>query len=60
VFGFKRESAATLFEENVASKRVLEKAGFTIEGAMREKRLRYERWHNVLIYSILESEHRKQ
>ena len=50
---------ASLFEENVASKRVLEKAGFKLEGVMRECRYRYNKWHNELKFSILKQEYEK-
>lgn len=47
-----------LFEENVASKRVLEKAGFKHEGKIKQSRFRYRRWHNELRYGILCSEYK--
>ncbi|MBI3334974.1 MAG: GNAT family N-acetyltransferase [Candidatus Portnoybacteria bacterium] len=48
---------ANVFEENIASKRVLEKCGFTLEGMEREIEFRYDRWHNVLLYGILAPEY---
>jgi len=50
---------ANLFEENVASRRVLEKAGFKLEGIMREHRYRYNKWHNELKFGILKKEYEK-
>ena len=50
---------ANLFEENVASRRVLEKAGFKLEGIMRECRYKYNRWHNELKFGILKKEYEK-
>ncbi len=50
--------SATIFEDNVASRRVLEKVGFKLEGKRREARLKFGKWHNELLYGILESEYR--
>jgi len=50
---------ATLFEENIASRRVLEKAGFKLEGVMRECRFKYGKWHNELRFSMLRSEYKQ-
>lgn len=47
---------ARVFEENIASSVVLKKAGFKLEGRMREKWHRFGRWHDVLSYSILDRE----
>jgi len=47
---------AKLFEENIASARILEKCGFKLEGRMREERHRYGKWHETLRYGILKSE----
>ena len=48
-FGFERLKLhrihASLFEENVSSRRVLEKCGFKLEGAKREARFRGRKWH---------------
>ncbi len=47
---------ADIFKENIASRRVLEKCEFKLEGEMREVIYRYTKWQNYLKYSILESE----
>jgi len=47
---------AVTFEENVASRRVLEKNGFKFEGISREVSFRYGKWRNKLRFGILESE----
>lgn len=47
---------ANLFEENIASMKVLRKAGFKLEGRERESRFRHGKWHNVLNYGILRFE----
>jgi len=61
-FGFRQlklhRIGSGLFEENVASRRVLEKAGFKLEGKIRESRFRYGRWHNELRYGVLSSEYK--
>ena len=44
---------------NTASIRVLEKAGMTIEGCMREHRFVKEYWRNSVLYSMLEQEFNK-
>ncbi|MBO8182768.1 MAG: GNAT family N-acetyltransferase [Archaeoglobus sp.] len=51
--------SATIFEGNLASRRVLEKAGFKLEGKRREARLKFGRWQNELIYGILKSEYER-
>lgn len=51
---------ARLFEENIGSRRVLEKSGFKLEGVLRENRYRYGRWHNELNFGILKKEYLKQ
>ncbi|MBW2979183.1 N-acetyltransferase [Candidatus Woesearchaeota archaeon] len=48
---------AGVFEENIASRRVLEKTGFKLEGVMRECRYKYNQWHNELRFSILKQEY---
>ena len=50
---------ATLFEENSASRRVLEKTGFKLEGKRRKSRLKFGEWHNELLYGILRSEYKE-
>jgi RimJ/RimL family protein N-acetyltransferase len=47
---------ARLFEANPESASVLEKAGFTLEGAMRKEQYRHGAWHDMLRYGILSSE----
>ncbi len=44
---------AKLFEENIASRRVLEKSGFKLEGKLRGTRYRYKKWHNELWFGML-------
>ena len=51
--------SANLFEENIASKRVLEKCGFRLEGRLRECRFRYGKWHNELKFGMLRLEYEK-
>lgn len=48
---------ANLFEKNIASRRVLEKCGFKLEGVARECRYRYGKWHNELKLGILKQEY---
>lgn len=48
--------SAQHFADNIASSRVLLKAGFKLEGLFRQHRLRDKRWHDVPRYSILSSE----
>lgn len=52
--------SADLFENNIASKRVLEKSGFKLEGRFRETRVRYNKWQNELRYSILAKEYKRK
>ena len=47
---------AKVFEENTASKRVLEKNGFKLEGIMREIKYMHNKWHNDLRFGILDKE----
>jgi len=49
---------ATLAPENVASARVLEKAGMRREGHLRKHRYIKGEWRDSLLYAILESERR--
>jgi RimJ/RimL family protein N-acetyltransferase len=44
--------------ENVGSARVLEKVGMRFEGRLREKEYYKDRWHDHLLYAILEHEWR--
>jgi RimJ/RimL family protein N-acetyltransferase len=48
------------FEENSASRRVMEKSGLKLEGIHRETRFRYSKWHNEVNYGILQSEYKKK
>jgi len=62
-FGFKNLKLhriyAKLFSPNIASKRVLEKAGMKPEGVLRDARHRYGKYHDELRYGILCSEYDK-
>lgn len=62
-FGFKKLKLhrifAGLFEGNIASKKLLEKCGFKLEGKIRETRYRRKKWHNELTFGILRSEFRE-
>jgi len=51
---------ASLFEENTASRKVLEKCSFKREGTKREARLKSGKWHNVLQYGILSREYKRK
>ncbi|MBI3050933.1 GNAT family N-acetyltransferase [Candidatus Woesearchaeota archaeon] len=51
---------ATAFEENRASNRVLQKAGFSHEGTVRQHILRFGRLHNINQYGLLRQEHSKR
>lgn len=42
---------------NIASRRVLEKYGFKLEGMERECEYRYGEWHNALNFGILKREY---
>jgi RimJ/RimL family protein N-acetyltransferase len=44
---------AKLFAENIQSRRVLEKAGYRLEGSMKEERFRFGRWHDGLRFGIV-------
>ena len=50
---------ATTIEKNTASKRVLEKVGFKLEGIMRESTYIDNKWYNELIFGILKQEYEK-
>ncbi len=50
---------ARTFKENVASARVLEKAGFKKEGVERECYYKRGRWHDLVRYGILKKEYVK-
>ena len=49
---------ATTFAENVRSQRQLEKSGYALEGRLREHVFRDGRWHDDLVYGILDHEWR--
>jgi len=61
-FGFKElqlhRICAWTVEENIASRRVMEKCGFKLEGVMREVYFMNDRRYNKLGYGILESEYK--
>ncbi|MDD5254319.1 MAG: GNAT family N-acetyltransferase [Candidatus Nanoarchaeia archaeon] len=44
---------AEAFEENIASRKVLEKAGFKLEGIRIESRYKYKKFHNNYEFGIL-------
>ncbi len=48
---------ANVFEQNIASRKVLENCGFKLEGVRREHRFKYRKWQNVLEFGILVSEY---
>ncbi len=47
-------------EDNIGGWRADEKAGFTYEGTLREVILRFGKYNNVKVYSLLRSEYFKQ
>lgn len=59
-FGFTRLALHRIFAlcdpQNVGSNQVLEKAGMTLEGHLREDYLVRGRWRDTMIYAILERE----
>jgi RimJ/RimL family protein N-acetyltransferase len=56
-FGFKQlgfhKIYSVVFEENIASQKVLEKFGFKVEGKLVEEFYRYEKWQNIILYGLL-------
>lgn len=62
-FGFKKLKLhriyAYCFEENIGSKKVLEKNKFKLEGILRESEFKFGKWHNLLQYSLLINEFKK-
>ena len=50
---------AGTFTDNVASQRVLEKAGFQREGRIRKGMFAWSKWVDLYIYSILREERKK-
>lgn len=61
-FGFEEMNLhrieADCHEDNIGSARVLEKAGFTLEGMWREREFEHGRFVNLKQYGILEDEYR--
>ncbi len=57
-FGFDHLNAHRIFAlcdpENVASAHVLEKAGMQQEGHLRERKFRKGKWHDELMYAIID------
>lgn len=49
---------ASAFEANIASRKVLEKVGFQLEGVMREAVVRYDKRQNYMNFGILLPEYR--
>lgn len=49
--------ASECFAENKASARCLEKAGYKREGLARKKYWRHGRWHDVILWSILDEDY---
>jgi len=48
-----------VFEENVAGKKVYQKAGFSEEGFLRESAFRNGKFHNIILMGILKEEYKK-
>ncbi len=61
-FGFRKlglhRVSSWCIAENVASARVLEKAGLQLEGRLRDNEYFKDRWWETLLYGLLESEWR--
>ena len=51
--GFMNRMRLTIHSDNVASRRVAEKCGFTLEGTARQGWYGRGRWHDVVIYTII-------
>ena len=62
-FGFKElklhRIEVTHFAENIASQKIIQKLGFKLEGKEREKIFRFGRWHDHLLYGLLEQDFSK-
>jgi ribosomal-protein-alanine N-acetyltransferase len=60
IFAFKKlklhRLSAGVFKENPASKKVLLKNGFKLEGCLREARFKFKKWHDIEEYGIIVSE----
>ena len=59
-FGFKKLGLHTIiarhFEINPASGKVMQKCGMTYVGTMRDNEIRFDEYHNVTYYEMLESD----
>lgn len=55
-----RRLTATVTVGNLASRALLEKAGFVLEGELRENYWLAERWQNDWIFSLLKHEYPAQ
>jgi len=53
-----RRLTATVTAGNVASKRLLEKVGFVLEGELRESYWLAGQWHNDWLFGLLKKEYR--
>jgi len=58
MFSFRpiRRIQVNVMEDNIASRRVVEKCGFTYEGTMRQATFHRGRYHNLRLYSLLREE----
>jgi RimJ/RimL family protein N-acetyltransferase len=45
-----------IFPDNVGSRRVLEKCGFTLEGTLRKALFHHGRYQDLSLYSVLRNE----
>ena len=56
-FGFEQLKLHRIYgiisKENIASQKVLEKCGFKLEGELKEEFYRNKKWHNGLIYGLI-------
>ncbi|HDS9360187.1 TPA: GNAT family N-acetyltransferase [Enterobacter cancerogenus] len=52
-----RRLTATVTSGNIASRRVLEKVGFRLEGELRESYFLAGRWHNDWLFGLLKNEY---
>lgn len=51
---------AEILEDNAASRKMHEKAGFTLDGILRDRVYKNGKYHNQCAYSILKEEYRKK